>query len=180
MLFRERIPGCGSLLANRRLEDRLGLNGTIHRTGLCLFNLFHNVVPGDDLTENGVVHVKPRGFRGGDKKLAAVCSRAGICHRQKSGAVKFDIRVAFIFERPTPERLAAASGPGRIAALDHELRNNPVENNAVVITLSDQSDEIFNGLGSHFGHQFDFNGSLIGFQNGDDFRHDMDVFEMDV
>src|SRR3989338_4540592 len=97
------------------------------------------------------MHIQMRRRHRRDKKLAAVGAGPGIGHRQQTFAVKFNGWRKFILKRPAPKTLPSASGPGRVPALKHESFNNPMKNNAVIITLLDQADKILDGLGRDIG-----------------------------
>ena len=66
----------------------------------------------------------------GDKELTAVGPRPGVCHGKYSGAIVLERRNYLIGEAVT---WAAAAVSLRVSALDHKVRDNPVEGKAVII-----------------------------------------------
>src|SRR5581483_7314598 len=89
-----------------------------------------DVLPFNDFSKDGVVSRKPVSCCNGDEKLAAVCVRTGVSHRQLSGLIEL-IRGAFGL---VGELVAgtAHSGTAGIAALDHEIRDHAMEDRSVV------------------------------------------------
>ena len=70
--------------------------------------------------------------------------------------------------RPQPELLARAAGPGAggIAALDHEIRDDPVERNPVVEAGVGELLEVRHGLGGFLVEEVDRDRALGGLENG--------------
>src|SRR5689334_13759289 len=67
-----------------RLTARVGAKG---------LNLLDEVLAGDDLTEDDVLAVEPRGDDGGDEELGAVGVGSGVGHREEEGAVVAELEV---------------------------------------------------------------------------------------
>jgi hypothetical protein len=65
----------------------------------------------------------------GDEELRAVSVGAAVGHREHAGAVVGEVVVELVFELVAG---AAAAGTGRVAALDHEVLDDPVELDVVV------------------------------------------------
>src|SRR5579864_1152249 len=121
-----------------------GLCGPLNRDGVNYHVLYRTVLgallhPGDFVchvlafhyfTENCVIAREPWSSGDGDKKLAAVGSRACICHRQLACFIKL-VRRAFSL---VSEFIAWAAHPRAtgVAALDHEIRDYPMKNCAAV------------------------------------------------
>ena len=91
---------------------------------LLLHGLFGIVVPG---AEGGGVALV-------DEKLAAVGIRAGVRHRNGAGEVE-QLLVEFILEFAAEDAFAAGPVAFGIAALDHEVLDHAVEEQAVIIAL---------------------------------------------
>src|SRR5205807_2744286 len=108
--------------------------------------------------------VRQRRF--GDEKLRAVGVGTGVGHRETSGAIEEEVGVQFIFEMVAGP---AGSRSQRIAALDHESRNDPVKDDAVVeravvlylvgaricprLLPGREADEVSRGFGGWVGEQ---------------------------
>merc|ERR1719335_309393 len=81
----------------------------------------------DDLAEDDVLAVEPRGLDGADEELAAVRARARVRHRQHAGATVLELEV-LIGKLLTVDGLTAGAVATReVAALEHELRDHAVE-----------------------------------------------------
>src|SRR2546430_10939913 len=81
------------------------------------------------LAEDGVLAVEPGGGPDGDEELRPVGTRPRVRHRQQVRPAELEFRVDLVLElvpRATP------SGTGRVATLDHEAADPPVEDGAVV------------------------------------------------
>jgi hypothetical protein len=89
-----------------------------------------------------VLAVEPRGLADGDdEELRAVRVRPGVGHGQRPA---HDLVVVDL----VLERVARAAGAGarRVAALDHEVADDPVEDHAVVEALAGELLEVGDGL----------------------------------
>ena len=113
--------------------EALGLGGEEVVSGIEDFDRFDGVALGDGVddvlafghrAEDGVLSVKPRGGDVGDKELAAVGPGSGVGHGEDAGFVVLEFRRALVLEAIAR---AAAAGAGRVAALDHEVRDDAVE-----------------------------------------------------
>ena len=115
-----------------------------------------------------------RGRRHGDEELGAVGARAGIRHGQQERTVELQLRVELVLELVAR---AATTGAGRVAALDHELVNDAVENGAiveragllalcvlgsVVLLALSQANEVLHGYRCVVTEQVDNNVTVVG------------------
>src|SRR5262245_44579741 len=75
----------------------------------------------------------------GNEKLTAVGVRAGVRHGQAADLMFVWIVYYFVFE---PVTRAAAAGPGRVAALDHEVGDHAMKEGAVVKFFAREKNEI--------------------------------------
>src|SRR5581483_2608403 len=80
-------------------------------------NFFDYIVAFDDLAEDAVLSIEPRGRGHGDEELASVGVRAGIGHGEHALALVLEGGVELVGEAIA--RIAAA-GPLRASALNHE------------------------------------------------------------
>src|SRR5215470_12863709 len=109
------------------------LKWTVLRVTGRLRDLLYDVVAFGDFAEDAVFVVQP-GCRGnGDEELAPIGIWARVGHGEKAGLRVFQLRMEFIGELITR---TAASGAFRIAALNHEIGDDAVENGSVVKRLS--------------------------------------------
>ncbi|KAG1438240.1 hypothetical protein G6F57_019936 [Rhizopus arrhizus] len=120
-----------------------------------------------DLAEHGVAAVQPIGLDVGDEELAAVGVRAGVGHRQRADLVLHAVLLVF-------ELVARATGATtlRAAALDHEVGDHAVEDQAVIETVRDQVHEVGHGQRRLVGEQLDLDRALGGVESGDEGHED--------
>ncbi len=154
-----------SVLLNGSFDDVLLVDGLVAGVAAGVFDFGDDVHAGGHLAKNGVLHVEPGAGHGGDEELRTVGAGASVGHGEEAGLVELDAGVALVLKLAAPEGFAAHASAGRVAALQHEFLDHAVENNAVVVALVDEADEVFNGLGSDVGHQLNFNGSLVRFED---------------
>lgn len=119
-----------------------------------------NVLPLGDLTENGVLAVQPGSRHMGDEKLAAIGRGTTVRHREDARLVVLETGFHLVFKGVAR---AACPGAGRVAALDHEIRNHAMEGDAVVIPALGEIEVVGNGDRSLRGKECAFDVSLAGF-----------------
>ena len=95
-----------------------------------LGDLFGDVVAFDDFTEDGVLSGEPGGVRGGDEELAAVGVGAGVGHGELAGV--FEVVGGALGLVRELVAGAAHAGAFGVAALDHEVGDDAMEDGAVV------------------------------------------------
>ena len=110
-------------------------------------DLIDDILSGHHMTEDRMFAVQMRGRHMGDEELAAVGVGAGVGHGEDAGARMLQGRIDLV-----GEGVARTAGPGsqRTAALDHEIRDNPVEGQAIVEFMplgSGAAAEIFRPFG---------------------------------
>src|ERR687896_657824 len=118
------------------------LDGPVARPRLEPLDRVHRVHAGGDSPEYGVLAVEPRSGSGrDDEELAAVRVRAAVRHRERTALdlVVVDLVLELVSR-------AARAGAVRAAALDHEVGDHPVEDEAVVVAVAAQLREVLDGL----------------------------------
>ena len=83
----------------------------------------------NDLTENGVAILQPRGWHCGDEELATVGARSGVSHGKDERLVEVQLWVELVLELVAR---SAHTGTSRVTALQHEVRDDSVEDYALV------------------------------------------------
>lgn len=103
--------------------------------------------------------VEPRGGDVGDEELAAVRARAGVGHGEDAG-----FAVAEGFVELVRELVAGTAGAvaARIAALDHEVGDDAVKGQAVVVAAFGEVEEIGGGHGNLGGVDDALDVALVG------------------
>ena len=110
-------------------EDDRGF-GAVHAVAGDFADLFDDVVAFDDFAEDGVLAGEPAGVGDGDEELAAVGVGAGVGHGELARLLEAVFGAAgFVGELVAGAAHAGAFG---VAALDHELGDDAVEDGAVV------------------------------------------------
>ena len=132
---REKPAGIPSNRCLRELTAVRNDNGLLGGTAAAA----HGLAGGDDLhalnnlTENGVLAVKPGGHNGGDEELGPVGVGAGVGHGQEPGLVVL-LDEVLVGELGAVDGLTAGAVPrGEVAALAHELGDDAVELGALVV-----------------------------------------------
>ena len=110
--------------------------------------------------------VEPRARNVRDEELRAVRVRAGVRHREDARAVVSEVGMEFVVELITG---AAATGAGRVAALNHKVGDDAVEDQAVVKTVVRQIFKVGDGARGFVGEKFDFDRSAFRFDRRDFF-----------
>lgn len=150
------------LILNHSRFDNLDLIlGTILHTRLDKPQPLNRRHPTLDPAEDGVLAIQP-GRRGeGDEELAPVGVGPGIGHAEDARAGVLERRVDLVLELFAKDGAAATAGAGRVAALDHEVGDDAVEDGGVVVAAADEGGEVLAGLGGVGGVEFDGEGALL-------------------
>src|SRR5271157_50300 len=135
-----------------------------------LGDLLDYVVALDHFAKHAVFIVEVRGGGRGDKELAAVGIGSGIGHGEDAGLGVLEIGMELVGEFVAG---TAASGAFRVATLNHEIGNDPMENGAVVKGLTrlgatGEIHEIGDGAGGLVSEQLHFEGAGSGIEGGKD------------
>lgn len=122
----------------------------VHRFVLCVCldqpHSLNHPHPTLDPAEDRVFSVKPRCWRQGDEELATIGIRTAIRHAQNARAGMFQVVANLVFKLLAVDRAAAAAGAGRVAGLDHEIRDDAVEYDIVVVSSLRESRKVLAGL----------------------------------
>lgn len=125
-----------------------------------------DVLPGEDTTKDSMHSVQVRCCTVGDEELRAVAIRhTGISHGEDAGTVMFERWVNFIFKR-----ISGGSPPGArgISCLNHEVGNDAVEGNSVVVTSFGEVEEVCRCNGCFGGVDDEADVSLVRLENEPD------------
>ena len=90
---------------------------------------FDDIESFEDFSEHGVVVIEVRCWHFGDEELRTVGIGAGVCHGEDAGHVMSEFSVEFILELVARSADADAE---RAAALDHEIGDDTVEDDAII------------------------------------------------
>src|SRR4051794_33196870 len=130
----------------------------VARTRRQPLNRVDGLHPGRHLAEDRVLAVQPRsGVGRDDEELRAVRVRPCVGHRQR--AAHDAVLVELVRERVAG---AARAGAGRVAALDHEVLDDAVEDHPVVEAVARELLEVLDGLGCVLVEQLDLDRTVVG------------------
>ena len=113
------------------MNDRDILEGAVTLTGLGFSDFVYHIHTFDDMTEDRVLIVKEVVVYQIDEELAAAGVVTCVCHRQCSAVVPV-MKGEFILDRITR---APAAGSGRVAALEHETVDDPMEDYSIIVAF---------------------------------------------
>src|SRR5579864_7872418 len=139
-------PTARILIMSRRLSFG---NGNAVKD-VALLHRVHDVLTREHLPEDGVLSVQMGGDHMSDEELASVGVRPGVSHRKRPDLMPMGIALALVC------KAVAGSAPAtslRIAALDHEVGDHPVERRAVIELIPGQEHKIVHGQRRVFGEQ---------------------------
>ena len=101
--------------------------------------------------------------RMGDEKLTAVRVRTSVGHREAARAVPVGVASRLVLKFVAGAAPACAGG---VAALNHEIVNNPVKADPVIKAFTGQKDKVVDRLRRFLGKQVNFNCPPICFHSG--------------
>ena len=128
----------------------------------------YDVLAFGDFTEDGVFSVEPIGGDVGDKELTAVGTWACVSHREDAGLAVFEGGVELVAEAVTG---AAHTAAGGVAALDHEVFDDAMELDAVVVPAFGEVEEVGAGHGNLGRKQGCFDVTFAGVDDDSDVAH---------
>ena len=135
--------------------DLLILNGTVVPGCLCLGDGIDHLHAGGHLAEAGVLHVEMLGILVHDEELGAAGVGGGGTGHGQNAALVLQVVLDAVEEELALDAVAGAAHAGALgaAALDHEAGDDTVEDQAIVVALVCQRDEIIDTLGCLLGVQ---------------------------
>ncbi len=133
-------------------DDLLGLCGAVAGQFLTALNGVNDVHAVTDGTEHSMVAVEPRCGHGGQEKLGPTGVATGVGHRQHTGFVVLEgERRRLAGNLPAGPAGTCATGHGvlgvRTAALNHEVLNDPVKVETIVVAHVHELHEVGDGVG---------------------------------
>ena len=96
-----------------------------------------------------------------DEELRAIRILAFIRHADHAPRVMGEGAIEFVREVFVPDGRAAFARPRRIAALEHEVADVSVEDDAVIVALFAQLYEVPHGFGGEFREEFEVDGAVV-------------------
>ena len=100
-----------------------------------------------------------------DKELAAVGIGSGIGHAQRAAEI-VQLLAALILELSAVDALTARTGAGGVTALNHEILDDAVEDEAIIIALFGQGYEVLDGFGGNLRVKLDGDIAHVGVHDG--------------
>jgi len=99
-----------------------------------------------DSSKNGVLAIKPWRRRQRDEELTAVRVRSAIRHGQDTSAGVLETSRDLVFELWPVDRFTTTTSACRVAALDHEIWYDSVEDGVIVVTSACEAREVVASL----------------------------------
>lgn len=134
------------LFHNTRLDNLDFLNWSIFRSSLDqthpLDGAHARLYPAKD----SMLAVEPRCRRKRDKELRPVRVWARVGHAQDAGARVLQARIDLVLKLLAKDGASSATGSRGIAALDHKVGNDAVEDGVVIVAATDKGGKIVAGL----------------------------------
>lgn len=116
-----------------RANDLDLLQWSIFTIGLDETHSLDNLHATLDSAENSMFPIQPRGWSQGDEELTAIGVFATVGHAQNAGAGMLERGVDLICELFAVDAGSAASGACWVARLNHEVWDDAVEDDVVVV-----------------------------------------------
>lgn len=104
--------------------------------------------------------VQPRRRRQRNKELTPIRIRPAVRHAQDASAGVLERGVDLVLELLAVDGAAAAAGAGGVAGLEHEVGNDAVEEERVVVAAFGEGLEVLAGFWGVFGVELDGDGAL--------------------
>ena len=153
----------GAVGLNGDGSDLLLLQRTVGSVGLDLCDGIHHIHAGSHLAEGCILAVQVLGILVHDEELGAGgVGGLGTGHRQNAALV-LQVVLDAVEEELTLDAVAGATHAGALgaAALDHEAGDDTVEDQAVIVVVLSQIDEIGNALGCLVGIQLALDNTAV-------------------
>ena len=140
-----------NLSKRHRLKDICALDhNVLHRligsASLDAAELVDDIHALHNLAKHSVLAVEVRSRAESDEELASVGARTGVGHAERTLAVVLEGRHELVLELGAVDGRATGTSSSGVTALDHEARNDAVEDDVVVFAGSCQSGEVLAGL----------------------------------
>lgn len=123
---------------------------SLSRSSSLTFKSLDDILSADDLTEDDVLAVQPGAGNGGDEELRSVGVLASVSHGQEVGLV-VSVEEVLVSKLFAVDGLAtSAVVVGEVTSLDHEVRDDSVEDSSSVaetLLASAESAEVLSSLG---------------------------------
>jgi len=132
-----------ALFHHTRPNDLHFINGPVLAASLDQPHPLDNAHAAFDSTEDRVLPIQPRRWCQSDEELAAIRIRSAIRHAQNASTGVLEVLVDFVLEFLAVDRASPTTGAGRITGLDHEVRDDAMEDDVVVIASLREGRKIF-------------------------------------
>ena len=144
-------------------DDFLLCQGAVIAVGFHGGNGIHCIHAGGHLAKSGVLAVQVLGILVHDEKLGTSGVGGGGTGHAENAPLVLQIILEAVEEKFALDAVAGAAHAGTFgaAALNHEAGNDPVEDQAVIVVVVAQVDEVVDALGCGFGVQLAFDNTAV-------------------
>lgn len=129
-----------------RIENNDFLKRSIIRIRCHIPNLLDHIQTINHLTKDGVLAIQMGSSSKRDKELATICSWTTVGHRHDTRTCVKERIVELILELASPDGFTTATSASRVAALEHETRDDPVEDDTVEFAGVRKASEVLSCL----------------------------------
>ena len=95
-----------------------------------------------DSAKDRVFPVQPRRRREGDEELTAIGVRSAVRHAENPSARVLEVSVDLVFKFLAVDGASSSTSAGRVTGLDHEVRDDAVEDHIVVVSSFGKGREV--------------------------------------
>jgi hypothetical protein len=134
------------LLHNTRLDNLDFLNWSVFRSSLDETHPFNGTHSRLNPAKDCMFSIEPRRRRKRDKELRSIRVWARVGHAQDAGARVLQTWIDLVLKFLAKDGASSATGPCRIATLNHEVGDDAVEDGVVIVAATDEGGEIVAGL----------------------------------
>ena len=130
------------LLLNIDINDLDILKRLISLTRLRVLNRMNRLQPRDRPPKNRMLLIQPRRSRRCDKELTPVRPGPSVSHADRIRPIVLQIVTELVLKLVPPDAFAAGTVSERVSGLNHEFRNDAVEDHAFEVSAPGVTDKV--------------------------------------
>ena len=130
------------LLLNINIDDLDILKRLIRLIRLRVLDRMNRLQPSDGSPKNRMLLIQPRGSRRRDKELTPVRPRSSVSHTDRVRPIVLQIVTELVFKFFSPDAFASGTVSEGVSSLNHEFRDDTVEDHAFEVSASGVTDKV--------------------------------------